>query len=189
MIYLDNASSSKINDDVLKTYHTLLTTYFANPSGKHELARDVDRLQDKARAELLNLFNYPHGRVIFTSGGTEANNLALIGLFNQYKNRGNEIIISAFEHPSVLESAKYLAATYGAKVHIIPLVNGDLDYAVFKRTLNKNTVLVSIMGVNNEIGTTIDIQKISEMLKDYPKVIFHSDLTQEIGRASCRERV
>src|SRR5690554_4818876 len=112
MIYFDNASTTIIDERVLKTYQTLLSTYFANPSGIHSLSRDVNRLQDKARKEILNSFHYEGGKVIFTSSATEANNLALKGLYLNYRNRGNEIIISAFEHPSVIETAKHLEAEY-----------------------------------------------------------------------------
>lgn len=183
MIYLDNASTTNIAPAIANTYQTLLATYFANPSGNHKLARDVDRLQERARDEILKIFNYTAGKVIFTSGGTEANNLALIGLFLQYQNRGNEIIISAFEHPSVKESALYLAKYHGAVIKEIGLTNyGSLDFVALEQALSSNTVLVSIMGVNNEIGTVIDLAKIKELLGNYPKVIFHSDLTQSVGK-------
>lgn len=183
MIYLDNASTTKINDEVLTTYQTLLARYFANPSGNHALARDVDRLQLKARSEILKAFNYQNGKVIFTSGGTEANNLALIGLYLNYQNRGNEIIIGAFEHPSIKKSAAYLAKHHGAIIKEINInKDGSLDLVSLKKALSPSTVLISIMGVNNEVGSVIDLTSIRKLLVDFPKVIFHSDLTQAVGK-------
>lgn len=183
MIYFDNASTTIIDDRVLKTYQTLLSTYFANPSGIHSLSRDVSRLQDKARKEILNSFGYTKGKVIFTSSATEANNLALKGLYLNYRNRGNEIIISAFEHPSVKETVKHLEKDYGAKVITIPVnKEGILNIEHFKKALSSNTILVSLMAVNNEIGSINLFHEIKEILKDYPKVIFHSDVTQAVGK-------
>lgn len=183
MIYFDNASTTTIDKRVLKTYETLLSTYFANPSGNHALSRDVDRLQDKARSEILKSFNYQNGKVIFTSSATEANNLALIGLFLTYKSRGNEIIISNFEHPSVFEAAKYLEKVHNAKINYLPINNdGKYDLEVLKNLLTNKTVIVSLMAVNNEIGAINSFHEIKEILKDYPKVILHSDVTQAVGK-------
>jgi len=183
MIYFDNASTTIIDERVLKTYQTLLSTYFANPSGIHSLSRDVNRLQDKAREEILNSFRYEGGKVIFTSSATEANNLALKGLYLNYRNRGNEIIISAFEHPSVKETAKHLEAEYGAKIITVPVnEEGLFDVDYFRKSLSSKTILVSLMAVNNEIGSINLFHEIKEILKDYPKVIFHSDVTQAVGK-------
>lgn len=183
MIYFDNASTTFIDTRVLKTYETLLSKYFANPSGAHSLSREVNRLQDKARLEILKSFNYERGKVIFTSSATEANNLALKGLFLNYKNRGNEIIISAFEHPSIIETAKVLEEECGAKVILIPVNNkGQFDLEYFKKALSSKTILVSLMAVNNEIGSINMFHEIKDILKDYPKVILHSDVTQAVGK-------
>lgn len=183
MIYFDNASTTKIDPRVLETYNNLLTTYFANPNGTHLLAREVNRLQDKARSEILKLFNYPNGKVIFTSSATEANNLALIGLYLNYKNRGNEIIMSPYEHPSVRNVINYLQEQHGAVIKILRLdTNGSVDLNHLANLVNKNTVLVSIMAVNNEVGNINDINAIKEVLKPYPKIIFHSDVTQAVGK-------
>lgn len=108
MIYFDNASTTKIHPEVLRTYIEILEKYYGNPSGMHTFAREIARLQDKSREEILRMFKFRDGKVIFTSGATEANNIALIGLYEAYKNRGNEIIISDYEHPSVRAACEYL---------------------------------------------------------------------------------
>lgn len=183
MIYFDNASTTEINAEVLRTYVTVLETYFANPSGIHALAREVSRLQDKARQEILDTLNYKDAKVIFTSGATEANNLAIVGLYEQYKNRGNEIIISNYEHPSVREACRYLEKKHGVKLHDVPVKSdGKLDLDMLKDCINDKTVLISVMAVNNEIGSINDLGAIRTLLKNYPKVIFHSDVTQALGK-------
>ncbi len=182
MIYLDNASTTSINPVLSTTYNNLLTKYFANSSALHTLGREVSDLENSARLEILKTFKFNDGKVIFTSSATEANNLTLIGLFQTYSNRGNEIIISDFEHPSVVESVKYLEKEYGAKVINIPLVDGRVSLQALKEALTEKTILVSIMAVNNEVGTVTPLEKIRELLKDYPKVIFHSDVTQAVGK-------
>lgn len=183
MIYFDNASTTKINAQVLRTYKKVLETYFANPSGTHTLARDVARLQDKARNEILDTLKYTDGKVVFTSGATEANNLAIIGLYQAYANRGNEIIISNFEHPSVREACDYLAKVHGVVINKVPVdANGVIDLKTLKKFLSDKTVLVSIMAVNNEIGAITNLSAIRKVLNGYPKVIFHSDVTQALGK-------
>ena len=183
MIYFDNASTTKIHPEVLRTYNEILDKYYANPSGMHTFAREVARLQDKAREELLRMLKFRDGKVIFTSGATEANNIAIIGLYETYKNRGNEIIISDYEHPSVREACAYLQQERGAIIHKVPIrFQGGFDFDVFKSLLNDKTILVSVMVVNNEVGDVIDLGKIRDCLKPYPKVIFHSDVTQAMGK-------
>ncbi len=182
MIYFDNASTTLLNPVLLDTYNNLVTIYFANSSALHSLGREVAELENQARQEILKTLHFSDGKVIFTSSASEANNLTLIGLFKTYSNRGNEIIISDFEHPSVLESVKYLEKEYGAHVHIIPLVNGRISLTSLKEALSEKTVIVSIMAVNNEVGTITHLEEIRALLKDYPKVIFHSDVTQAVGK-------
>ena len=183
MIYFDNASTTKIDDRLLKTYESLLSRYFANASALHRLGREVNRLQDKSRDQILKTLHYPEGKVIFTSSATEANNLALIGLFLNYRSRGQEIILSPYEHPSVYRVAAYLKDTYGAVLkfcHLTP--TGAIDLTHLKSLLTSKTLLVSIMAVNNEIGALNDLKAIKEVLVSFPKVIFHSDITQAIGK-------
>lgn len=183
MIYFDNASTTKIDDRLLKTYESLLSRFYANPSALHRLGREVNRLQDKSRAQILKILQYPIGNVIFTSSATEANNLALTGLFLNYRTRGEEIILSPYEHPSVYRVAQYLKEQHGAVLKFCRLQeDGSLDLSHLKSLLTTKTVLVTIMAVNNEIGAYNDLQAIKELLMDYPKVIFHSDITQAIGK-------
>ena len=116
MIYLDNASTTIIEKEVLDSYQALLSAYYANPSSSHKLGVQTNALQNKAREMILKLLNLSGYEVIFTSGATESNNLLLRGLAFAYQNRGKHIITSSVEHPSILNTCKQLEELYGFKV-------------------------------------------------------------------------
>ena len=182
IIYLDNASTSKVDPEVLESFNQITQRYFANPSSIHRLGQESNRLLEKSREQILKLFNLAHHEVIFTSGATEANNLAIKGYAFANKGRGNHIITSAIEHPSVLNTFKQLE-NYGFEVTILPVnKNGVVEVNSLKEALKEDTILVSIMSVNNETGAINPIKEIGELLKTYPKIAFHVDMTQAIGK-------
>ena len=182
VIYLDNAATSKVHPEVLDSYNQITLKYFANPSSIHFLGQESHRLLEKSREQILNLFKLTHHEVIFTSGATEANNLAIKGYAFANKGRGNHIITSATEHPSVLNTVKQLE-NYGFEVTILPVNKyGIVEVNSLKEAIKDNTILVSIMSVNNETGAINPIKEIGELLKSYPKIAFHVDMTQAIGK-------
>ena len=182
IIYLDNAATSKVHPEVLDSYNQITLKYFANPSSIHFLGQESHRLLEKSREQILNLFKLNHHEVIFTSGATEANNLAIKGYAFANKGRGNHIITSATEHPSVLNTVKQLE-NYGFEVTILPVnKQGVVEVNSLKAALKEDTILVSIMAVNNETGAINPIKEIGELLKSYPKIAFHVDMTQAIGK-------
>ena len=182
IIYLDNASTSKVNPEVLESYNQITLKYFANASSIHKLGQESNRLLEKSREQILKLFNLSHHEVIFTSGATEANNLAIKGYAFANKGRGNHIITSATEHPSVLNTVKQLE-NYGFEITILPVnKNGVVEVNSLKEAIKDNTILVSIMSVNNETGAINPIKEIAELLKSYPKIAFQVDMTQAIGK-------
>ena len=182
IIYLDNASTSKVNPEVLESYNQITLKYFANASSIHKLGQESNRLLEKSREQILKLFNLSHHEVIFTSGATEANNLAIKGYAFANRGRGNHIITSATEHPSVLNTVKQLE-NYGFEITILPVnKNGVVEVNSLKEAIKDNTILVSIMSVNNETGAINPIKEIGEILKSYPKIAFHVDMTQAIGK-------
>lgn len=184
IIYLDNAATSKVNPEVLSSFEQITLKYFANPSSIHYLGQESSRLLEKSREQILSLFNLKHHEVIFTSGATEANNLAIKGYCLANKQRGDHIITSATEHPSVLNTFKQLEKN-GFKVTILPVSkNGVIEVNRLKDAIDDQTILVSIMAVNNEIGSINPIKEIGEALKKYPKIAFHVDMTQAIGKIS-----
>ena len=182
IIYLDNAATSKVYPEVLDSYNQITLKYFANPSSIHKLGQESNRLLEKSREQILSLLNLTHHEVIFTSGATEANNLAIKGYALANKSRGNHLITTAVEHPSVLNTFKALEK-YGYEVTILPVnKNGAIEVNSLKEAIKDNTILVSVMSVNNETGAINPIKEIGELLKNYPKIAFHVDMTQAIGK-------
>ena len=182
IIYLDNAATSKVYPEVLESYNQITLKYFANPSSIHKLGQESNRLLEKSREQILSLFNLTHHEVIFTSGATEANNLGIKGYALANKSRGNHLITTAVEHPSVLNTFKALEK-YGYEVTILPVnKNGVIEVNSLKEAIKDNTILVSIMSVNNETGAINPIKEAGELLKNYPKIAFHVDMTQAIGK-------
>ena len=182
IIYLDNASTSKVHPEVLESFNQITLKYFANPSSIHRLGQESNRLLEKSREQILNLLNLSHHEVIFTSGATEANNLAIKGYAFANRHRGNHIITNETEHPSVLNTIKLLEK-YGFEITVLPVnEKGVVEVNSVKSAIKDNTILVSIMAVNNETGAINPIKEIGEVLKNYPKIAFHVDATQAIGK-------
>ena len=183
IVYLDNAATTVVNKKVLEAYNKAKELYFANPSSIHIPGQEANRLLEKAREQILNTFKASDHELIFTSGATEANNLAIKGYCLKHQNRGKHIIVSNVEHPSVLECAKQLEKYFGFEVTFLPVNKGGvIEVETLKKALRKDTILVSIMAVNNEIGTINPIHEIAELLKNYPLIAFHVDATQAVGK-------
>ena len=182
VIYLDNAATSRVYPEVLESYRQISLNYFANPSSIHKLGQESHRLLEKSREQILSLLNLNHHEVIFTSGATEANNLAIKGYALANQNRGKHIITTAIEHPSVLATCKALEK-YGYEVTILPVnKKGVIEVNLLKAAIREDTILVSIMAVNNEVGSINPIKEVATLLKGYPKIAFHVDMTQAIGK-------
>lgn len=183
IIYLDNAATTVVNEEVLEAYNKAKKLYFANPSSIHIPGQEAARLLEKAREQILQTLKVKNDELIFVSGATEANNLAIKGYCLKHQNRGKHIIVSNVEHPSVLEVAKQLENYFGFEVTYLHVnKDGIIDVEDLKKAIRKDTILVSIMAVNNEIGTVNPIHDIAMLLKDYPLIVFHSDVTQGIGK-------
>ena len=183
IIYLDNASTTKINPEVLNTYNKCKELYFGNASSIHLLGQEASRLLEKARSQILNTLGLNDHELIFTSGATEGNNLAIKGYCLKFQNRGKHIIISNVEHASVLEVAKQLETYFGFEVTYLPVNSkGVIEIETLKAAIRKDTILVSIMAVNNEIGSINPIHEIAEELKKHPLIAFHVDATQAFGK-------
>ena len=183
LIYLDNAATTVVNNEVLEAYNKAKRLYFANPSSIHIPGQEANRMLEKAREQILNILKCSDHELIFTSGATEANNLAIKGYAFKRMNRGKHIIVSNIEHPSVLEVAKQLEENFGFEVTYLPVNSqGIVEVETLKRAIKNDTILVSIMAVNNEIGTINHIHDIAVFLKNYPLIAFHVDATQAMGK-------
>ena len=183
LIYLDNAATTKVNPEVLESYNKTKNLYFANPGSIHIPGQEAGRLLEKAREQILNTLNVKDYELVFTSGATESNNLAIKGYALKYQNRGIHLITTVIEHPAVLEAFKQLEQYFGFEVTYLPVnKNGVIEVEELKKAIRKDTILVSVMAVNNEIGSINPLHEIAELLKSYPLIAFHSDVTQGIGK-------
>lgn len=182
IIYFDNAATTKPNEEVVALYNKVELEYFGNTSSIHALGIESSSLLNKARESILKSFNLKGYRVIFTSNATEANNLAIKGYCLAHKGRGNHLITSVAEHPSVLEVFRSLEKE-GFEVTYLPVNNrGKVLLQDLKKAIRKETILVSIMSTNNEVGAMNNIHQMSEIVHQNPKAVFHSDTTQSIGK-------
>ena len=182
IIYLDNAATSKVEPVVLDSYNQITLKYFANPSSIHSLGQEASRLLDKSREQILNVLKLTHHEVIFTSGATEASNLAIKGYCFANKTRGKHIITSATEHPSVLNTVLEMQ-DFGFEVTVLPVnKEGAIEVKTLKDAIRDDTILVSLMMVNNEVGAINPIKEVGEYLKKFPKIAFHVDMVQAIGK-------
>ena len=183
IIYLDNASKTIPYNEVVEKYNEVTTSYFANPASIHTLGNRANRLLEKTKEEMLSLFKLNNHQVIFTSSATESNNLAIKGYALKYQNRGKHLIVSSYEHPSVLEAVKQLEDNFGFEIsYIEPDSSGVISVQKVEESIRKDTILVSIMAVNNEIGSINPIEEIANLLAKYPKIVFHVDACQAVGK-------
>ena len=182
VIYLDNAATTKVDPEVLNSYNQITLKYFANPSSIHSLGQESSRLLDKSREQILNVLKLTHHDVIFTSGATEANNLAIKGYCFANRSRGKHIITSSTEHPSVLNTVLEMQ-DFGFEVTVLPVnKEGQIEVNSLKAAIREDTILVSLMMVNNEVGAINPIKEVGEYLKKFPKIAFHVDMVQAIGK-------
>lgn len=156
--------------------------FYANPASLHGMGVEAERLLSGARQQIGNLLNTKLENIYFTSGGTESNNMAIFGIARANKHRGRHVLTSAIEHPSVLESFKQLEIE-GFEVEILPVDRqGKISIEELKSKLRSDTILVSIMHVNNEIGTIQPIEEIGRVIHENTRAYFHSDCVQSFGK-------
>ena len=185
MIYLDYSATTPVSYDVLESYNKATRDYIGNVNSIHSLGMKSRALYNSATRQIAELFSIMESEIIYTSGSTESNNMALIGAAMRYKNRGNHLIVSKLEHPSIYSICDYLE-TQGFK---ISYVNNDeeglIDFEDLRRKMKPETILVSICGVNSETGVRQPLKTIRQIIKKENNLtIFHSDLTQAVGKSS-----
>ncbi len=182
MIYLDNSATTKPDETVLETFNKVSTKFFANPSSLHNLGAKAEQFYNKVKAQAANLLKCDANEIIFTSGGTESNNLAIKGVANFYKNRGNHIITTKIEHASVYKACEQLENNGFEVTYLSVNDQGVIDLQELERAIRKTTILVSIMHVNNEIGSVQPINQVAELLKEHKKILFHTDAVQSFSK-------
>ncbi|WP_449460236.1 cysteine desulfurase family protein [Streptococcus suis] len=182
MIYFDNAATSQVYPEVLKTYTEVATKIWGNPSSLHNLGSQATRILEASRKQIGELLGKDSKEIFFTSGGTEGDNWVIKGVAFEKAHLGKHIIVSAIEHPAVKESALWLK-TQGFEVDLAPVnAQGFVDVSALESLIRPDTTLVSIMAVNNEIGAIQPIQEISQLFADKPTISFHVDAVQAIGK-------
>lgn len=183
MVYLDYAATTPLHQEVLKTYNQLLSKYFYNADSIYGKGIEVNRLMEKSRQLIANALSVADDEIIFTSCGSEANSMAIKGIAFQYQNRGKHIITTCIEHSSVYETCQQLEKIFGFDVTYLPVdETGHIHIEDVKKSIRKDTILISVMYVNNELGAIEPIEEIKNLLKDYPLIKFHVDMVQALGK-------
>lgn len=179
-IYFDNSATTKLDKEVLKEMMPYLTEDYGNASSIYTLGRKSRKAIEEARERIAKAIHAEPNEIYFTSGGSEADNTAIRGIAYQYKNKGNHIITSKIEHPAVLETCKQLEKE-GFEVSYIGVdEKGRINIEELKNAIKPETILISIMFANNEVGTIQPITEIGKIAKEH-QIIFHTDAVQAVG--------
>ena len=184
LIYLDNVAASFVEDEVLDVFYNTTKKYYANPNSIHKLGREENKMISDSTLRIANMLKVLKDEIIYTSGATESNNLAIKGLCLSYKNYGKHILISSLEHNSITSSVVSLERL-GFEVEVIPVTDkGIVDIESLKGMLRDDTILVSVTSVDSELALRQPIEQIASILKDYPNCHFHTDGTQYNGKVT-----
>jgi len=180
-IYLDYNATTPIHPAVSKAMMPYLKKYFGNPSSAHWYGIQTKKAIEQARAQVAELIHAHSDEIVFTSGGTESNNFAIKGIASAHKKRGNHIITSSVEHPAVIEVCRYLESI-GFRVSYLPVDSyGRVDPKKLEEAITSQTILISIMHANNEVGTIQPVSVIAGIAKRY-HIIVHTDAAQSVGK-------
>lgn len=186
LIYFDNSATTKPHPEVIDSFTKVSAHYFANPSSIHPLGGQVEKLLEAARQQAADLIDVPKETVIFTSGGTEGNNTAIKGVALEHQSRGKHIITTTAEHPSIHDTCESLEKL-GFEITYLPVTkDGTVSPPEVEKAVRKDTILVTMMQVNNEIGSIQPIEEIANVLQKYPKVLFHVDAVQGLGKVPLK---
>lgn len=182
MIYFDNSATTKVAPQVLETYRTVSDKIWGNPSSLHALGETADNLLEQSRRQIATLLGCQPHEIFFTSGGTEGDNWIIKGTAFAKHEFGKHIITSAIEHPAVLNTMAQLEKL-GFEITYLPVDrDGRVNAADVEAALRSDTILVSVMAINNEVGSIQPLAEIGEVLQKHPNIHFHVDAVQGIGK-------
>jgi len=182
MIYLDYSATTKVDEEILEAFNDAARNCFANPNSLHKLGVLSKNAIDDATNQIKKDLNIKDGEIIYTSGASESNNMALKGICLKYQNMGKHIISTSLEHPSIVAVLNYLSAL-GFEIDIVKLnKDGTVDMNHLKSLITDDTVLVTICAVDSEMGIRQPIEEIGKLLKKYENCYFHTDMTQCLGK-------
>ena len=182
MIYLDYSATTPVDSEVIRTFSKACEDYWANPNSLHKEGVKANSLINAATEQIASILGVNSSEIIYTSGASESNNMAIKGICSKYQNRGKHIITTDFEHSSIYGPVGYLQKLGFDVDFVKTLDDGKVDLEHLKSLIRDDTILVSITAVNSEIGIIEPIEEIGLLLKEYPKVFFHVDMTQSIGK-------
>ncbi len=183
-VYLDNSATTRCYPEVGDLVYKVMCQDYGNPSSMHKKGVDAEHYVKQAKDRLARILKVNQKEIFFTSGGTEGDNLALIGSARANKRAGNHLITTAIEHPAILNTMRYLEEEEGFRVTYLPVdANGKVKLEALKEALCPETILVSIMYVNNEVGSVQPVNEAVQIVKRYnPSILFHSDAVQGFGK-------
>ena len=188
MIYFDYAACTPIDKEVLDLYYDCLLKYYGNPNSTHTLGREAKEMIDSSTANIARLLGVEGDEIIYTSGATESNNLAIRGVCERNKDKGKHVLLSTLEHSSLTTVAQVLEEE-GFNIDVIPVKdNGLVDIEQLKGMLRDDTIFVSVVSVDSELGLVQPIEEIGELLKSYPNAVFHTDASQAVGKVNIDYR-
>lgn len=181
MIYLDNAATTPLSQKALETLLSVSQEVFGNPSSIHSFGRKANQILRQARQDIAQVLKVHPDNLIFTSGGSEADNLAIKGYALANQDKGKHLITTAIEHHAVLHTMEYLEKRFGFEVTYLQPIDQKITAQQVKEALRPDTVLVSVMYANNETGHLLPIQEIGDLLRDH-QAVFHVDAVQVLGK-------
>lgn len=183
MIYFDYASTTPIRDEVVETYTKLLKTYYGNSDSLHDLGRESGKLMEQSRAQIAQLLHVSPQEILFTSCASESNNYATKGYAWKHMQRGKHIISTCVEHSSIHNALEQLKDMFGFEITYLSVnAQGVVDIEELKRVLRKDTILVSMMMVNNETGAINPIKACADYVHAHSRAVFHMDGVQALGK-------
>ena len=182
MIYFDHNATTPLDPHVRAAMEPFLSEVYGNPSSVHRLGQRARALLDEARDRVAQILGCKPAEIVFTSGGTESNNLAILGVARRHRERGRHLVTSTIEHPSVLQVCAYLEAQEGFQVTYLPVdADGRVAPAALEQALRPDTILVTLMAANNEVGTLQSVAAFGAICQER-KILFHTDATQWFGK-------
>jgi len=185
MVYLDYSATTPVLPEVLDSYNKVTEEYFGNPNSLHSLGVKSNELLESAYTQIAELLGIKKNEFVITSGATEANNLALLGVANTYRRYGNRIVVSKMEHTSIYGICKHLEKMGFVIDYVDVTEEGVIDFDDLKRKVTKDTILVSICSVNSETGARQPLKTVRQVIrKNNENCILHSDMTQAIGKVN-----
>lgn len=183
MIFFDSASTTPLHPEVLKTYNYILENYYANSDSLYDTGIKINQLLEQSREQIAKMLHLKDDEIIFTSGASESNNMLVKGIAFAYQHKGKHLITTNIEHSSIAGAFKQLEEFFGFEVTYLPVNHeGKVECETLKKALRKDTTLVSIMAVNNEVGSINDLKALSKVIRENSNAYFHSDCTQALGK-------